>query len=74
MSLHHHAPALRGGLLALLAAVLFGPSTPPVQKLGAGVGVFSTAGLSLAGRNRPLCPDQAVANTSVSTSLLPWAL
>ncbi len=30
-----HLPALRGGLFALLAAALFGISTPLVQKLGA---------------------------------------
>jgi hypothetical protein len=32
------APALRGGLLALLAAILFGTSTPLVQQLGMGFG------------------------------------
>ncbi|MBP6901160.1 MAG: DMT family transporter [Burkholderiaceae bacterium] len=42
-------PALRGGLLALLAAALFGASTPLVQRLGAGLGVFSTAALLYAG-------------------------
>ena len=31
-------PALRGGLLALLAALLFGVSTPLVQRFGDGVG------------------------------------
>ncbi|OJU89125.1 MAG: multidrug transporter [Burkholderiales bacterium 66-5] len=44
-----HWPALRGGLLALLAAVLFGISTPLVQRVGAGVGAFSTAALLYAG-------------------------
>ena len=38
-------PALRGGLLALGAALLFGASTPLVQKYGAGVGGFWTAAL-----------------------------
>ena len=38
-------PALRGGLVALLAAVLFGISTPLVQRWGAGLGSFTTAGL-----------------------------
>ena len=38
-------PALRGGLLALLAAALFGLSTPLVQKLGQGFGPFTTAAL-----------------------------
>jgi len=47
MSPHH--PALRGGLLALLAAVLFGVSTPLVQRFGAGLGAFSTAALLYAG-------------------------
>lgn len=48
---HRHAPALpawpavRGGLLALLAAALFGISTPLVQRAGAGVGAFTTAAL-----------------------------
>lgn len=44
-----HTPALRGGLLALLAAALFGISTPLVQRLGAGLGAFSTAALLYAG-------------------------
>ncbi len=43
------APALRGGLLALAAAVLFGMSTPLLQHLGAGLGPFSTAALLYAG-------------------------
>lgn len=38
-------PALNGGLLALLAATLFGLSTPVLQKWGQGVGPFSTAAL-----------------------------
>ena len=42
-------PAFRGGLLALLAAALFGLSTPMVQSLGQGVGTFSTAALLYAG-------------------------
>ena len=42
-------PALRGGLLALLAAALFGASTPLVQQLGAGVGAFGTAACLYAG-------------------------
>lgn len=42
-------PALKGGLLALLAAVLFGISTPLVQKLGAALGPFSTAALLYCG-------------------------
>ena len=47
---HPHAlPALRGGLLALLAATLFGVSTPLVQRLGLGLGPFTTAALLYAG-------------------------
>lgn len=42
-------PALRGGLLALLAAALFGVSTPLVQHFGAGLGAFTTAALLYAG-------------------------
>lgn len=42
-------PALRGGLLALLAALLFGASTPLVQRFGAQVGSFHTAALLYAG-------------------------
>jgi drug/metabolite transporter (DMT)-like permease len=42
-------PALRGGALAVLAALLFGVSTPLVQRLGAGLGAFTTAALLYAG-------------------------
>lgn len=42
-------PALRGGLLALLAAALFGISTPLVQSFGVGLGAFTTAALLYAG-------------------------
>jgi drug/metabolite transporter (DMT)-like permease len=42
-------PALRGGLLALLAAALFGISTPLVQRAGEGLGAFTTAALLYAG-------------------------
>ena len=42
-------PALRGGLLALLAAALFGISTPLVQQFGEGLGAFTTAALLYAG-------------------------
>jgi drug/metabolite transporter (DMT)-like permease len=45
-------PAVRGGLLALLAAVLFGISTPLVHRFGAGVGSLSTAALLYAGAAR----------------------
>lgn len=46
---HTLLPARRGGALALLAAVLFGVSTPLVQQFGAGVGAFGTAALLYAG-------------------------
>jgi drug/metabolite transporter (DMT)-like permease len=42
-------PALRGGLLALTAALLFGVSTPLVQRFGTGIGSFTTAALLYAG-------------------------
>jgi drug/metabolite transporter (DMT)-like permease len=42
-------PALRGGVLALLAATLFGVSTPMVQQFGVGLGAFTTAALLYAG-------------------------
>lgn len=43
------SPALRGGLLALAAAILFGASTPLLQLVGKDVGAFSTAALLYAG-------------------------
>ena len=42
-------PALRGGLLALLSAALFGASTPLVQHFGRGLGALTTAALLYAG-------------------------
>lgn len=42
-------PAMKGGVLALTAAALFGISTPLVQHLGAGLGAFTTAALLYAG-------------------------
>lgn len=42
-------PAARGALLALLAAVLFGASTPLVQRAGVNVGGWMTAALLYAG-------------------------
>ena len=44
-----HGPAITGGLLALVAATLFGVSTPMVQRFGAGLGAFTTAALLYAG-------------------------
>ncbi|MCE9661678.1 MAG: DMT family transporter [Burkholderiales bacterium] len=49
MARPHALPALRGGLTALAAAVLFGISTPLVQRFGAGIGSFTTAALLYAG-------------------------
>ncbi len=49
MNTRQSSPALRGGLLALLAAGLFGLSTPLVQRFGQGLGVFTTAALLYAG-------------------------
>jgi drug/metabolite transporter (DMT)-like permease len=45
----HRWPALRGGVLAVLAASLFGISAPLVQRAGAGIGAFTTAALLYAG-------------------------
>jgi drug/metabolite transporter (DMT)-like permease len=44
-----HNPVFRGGTMALLAAVLFGVSTPLVQHFGVGLGAFTTASLLYAG-------------------------
>lgn len=49
MSISTSLPALRGGLIALAAAFLFGVSTPLVQRFGVGIGSFSTAALLYAG-------------------------
>lgn len=43
------SPALKGGTLALLAAALFGLSTPLVQHFGRGLGPFTTAALLYVG-------------------------
>lgn len=43
------SPVVKGGLLALLAAALFGLSTPFVQTWGQGVGPFTTAALLYGG-------------------------
>ena len=48
-SLASRWPAVRGALLALTAAGLFGISTPLVQRFGLGVGAFTTAALLYAG-------------------------
>jgi len=42
-------PITRGSLVALLAAVLFGATTPVVHHFGAGVGAFATAALLYGG-------------------------
>jgi drug/metabolite transporter (DMT)-like permease len=46
---HTRWPAIQGALLALLAATLFGISTPLVQRVGAGTGPFYTAALLYGG-------------------------
>ena len=45
----NHTPAIKGASLALLAAVLFGVSTPLVQRAGSGLGPFTTAALLYGG-------------------------
>ena len=49
MSARSFNPVVQGGLLALLAAILFGLSTPFVQHWGRGLGPFATAALLYAG-------------------------
>ena len=49
MNSHLDLPALRGAALALLAATLFGISTPLLQRAGASVGPLTTAALLYAG-------------------------
>lgn len=49
MALSVRNPALRGGVLALAAATLFGLSTPLVQRFGLGLGAFTTAALLYGG-------------------------
>jgi drug/metabolite transporter (DMT)-like permease len=48
-SLAHRWPALHGAGLALFAALLFGASTPLIQRAAAGVGPFTTAALLYGG-------------------------
>ncbi|MDC8784465.1 DMT family transporter [Roseateles koreensis] len=64
---HPRWPALRGSLFALLAALLFGVSTPLVQRWGQGVGPLGTAALLYAGASgvglllrRPLAAEARV--------------
>jgi len=49
---HRTLPALRGGFIALTAAVLFGISTPMVQRFGTGIGSFTTSASSGASTTR----------------------
>ena len=74
---HRRWPALRGALIAFLAAVLFGISTPLVQRLGAGVGSFSTAALLYAGAaligailRQPISREARVQGSDASRLLL----
>ena len=48
-SLRPDRPALRGTVLALVSAVMFGVTTPLVQRFGHGVGSFATASLLYTG-------------------------
>lgn len=61
--------------MALLAAALFGISTPLVQRFGAGLGAFSTAALLYAGaaamraqRRLACCPDNALSAMRVRSA------
>ena len=69
-AVHAAHPALKGGLLALLAAVLFGISTPLVQRAGAHAGAFTTAALLYGGAalmgawlRRPAAQEAALRRT-----------
>ena len=69
-AVHVAHPALKGGLLALLAAVLFGISTPLVQRAGAHAGAFTTAALLYGGAalmgawlRRPAAQEAALRRT-----------
>ncbi len=46
---HVHLPAWRGAAYALAAAILFGVSTPAIQRAGSGAGAFAIAALLYAG-------------------------
>jgi drug/metabolite transporter (DMT)-like permease len=70
-------PAAAGGLLALLAAVLFGLSTPLLQLLGKGLGPFTTASLLYTGAalvgtalRRPASREAALSRTDMPRLLL----
>lgn len=70
-------PALRGALIALFAALLFGISTPLVQRFGVGVGSFSTAALLYAGATligallrKPVASEAALQARDVSRLVL----
>jgi drug/metabolite transporter (DMT)-like permease len=70
-------PALKGGLLALLASVFFGLSTPMVQSLGKGLGSFTTAALLYGGAalvawllRRPVSQEAGVRKSDATRLLL----
>jgi drug/metabolite transporter (DMT)-like permease len=70
-------PATRGAGLALLAATLFGVSTPLVQRAGQGLGAFSTAALLYAGAaivgallRRPVQREAALRNADLRRVVL----
>jgi drug/metabolite transporter (DMT)-like permease len=75
---HLHAwPAATGAVLALFAAVLFGVSTPLIQRVGAGLGSLSTAALLYAGAalagwlmRRPRSRESALTRSDVPRLLL----
>jgi drug/metabolite transporter (DMT)-like permease len=73
---HPRWPAARGAVLALLAAALFGISTPLVQRAGVGLGAFETAALLYAGAavpavllRRPVGREAALRRTDMSRLL-----
>jgi drug/metabolite transporter (DMT)-like permease len=60
-----NTPALRGGALALAAAVLFGLSTPLVKHFGQGIGAFITAALMGWALRQPVEKEARLMKTDV---------
>jgi drug/metabolite transporter (DMT)-like permease len=73
---HHVNPALRGGLLATLSALLFGLSTPLLQRAGAQTGPFWTAACLYAGAAglALLTRSRSGQEARLRRSDLPWLL
>ena len=76
MKIHLDLPALRGAGLALLAATLFGISTPLLQRAGASIGPLTTAallytGAALAGAllRRPVAREAALRSADLARLL-----